>query len=617
MRGLETLLGLIFHSVEGCEHSIVAILKGESSIASPCGREDQSASTVNVLVDTWRNSPPWKELERILSTVESGEDEEITARDLHDRLDEALKKSLSIKERTATSSILSEPSPADSQARIIDYDITPDVGGSPAGQGGGDTSATKTGDIETLPSDTLGSSNLLQDWPELLDVYFANTNSWIPIVLKNDAFRAAYTLSTDFDSSKSNQLPLGDQACLISMLAYARYIQSITIGKNGFRKDLQDHSTNLFTQASQLISNYESQREIGHIQAMLVFTLLHYAQGNLRLAWSFVGRAVYHAVELGLLTSGITQSSPLNLRSKRVMLSCFVLETLLSARLHRRPYMRTSDVQSVGLLDTDGIEEWEPWKPAALSPFSMACNGLRPSQQPARILTTFNLLVQASTVINDNLQGHISDADKEIPQGHLDILRLLQSQNHLNNFVPQSEAHEASPQAVNLMLATVACLLQLMPLGADAGYGNFSCPSSPQACRILASVAEGVNQQTAIMLSPVSDVYLNIIESRNKNATSAFSHEALDSIRFVREIRMRYNETWRSTDLSREVTTVNQAEPIAVPNARVRVLGKGPSNQLGPRDQCSTMDTMNTAANGVGIYATRTPSAFVPLQSEG
>lgn len=621
MRGLEILLGLIFHSVEGCEHSIVAILKGESSIASPGGLEDQPASTVDVLVDGWRNSPSWKQLEIILSTVESGEDDEFTARDLHDRLNEALKKSLSIKEEPAQSTILSEASSDDSVASLGDHGSTPDVSGSPARQGDGGISSKQTGAIETLPSDTPGSSNLLRDWPELLDFFFANTNSWIPIVLKNDAFRAAYTLSTESNSSNANRLPLGDQACLYSMLAYARYTQCTTLGNIGSRQDLQDQFANLFAEASHLITTYESRREVGHIQAMLVFTLLHYAQGNLGLAWSLVGRAVYHAVELGLFQPGTTQSLPLDDRSKRVMLSCFVIETLVSARLRRRPYMRTSDVQSVGLIDADGIEEWEPWRRTSPSPSSITCNPQRPSHQPARILSTFNLLVHTSTIMNDNLQGYTSETDKKSAQEQLDTFHLLQSENRLDNLVAQLEAHDASPQAVNLMLATVACLPPVVSTGSDSRYRN-SCSSTIHfdAHRILAGVAEEVKQQSAAILSPISDVYLNIIESRNKNAISPFSHEALDSMKSLREIMVRYNGTWRSTDLDprhlAQAIIRTQTELIQVSNARFGVPNEGTNAQPSSRNQLATANVMNHATSGVGIYATRASGALVTPQPE-
>lgn len=616
MRGLEILVGLIFHSVEGCQDSVVAILKGESAIASPGERGEETASTVNVLVDAWRNSQSWKELDRILSIAEPGEDEEFTARDLHDRLDEALKKSLSIKEERDRSAMLHAVSPPDSLTVLLDHNGTSDIVGSPPPRDSG-LSTNSIGAIENRSSDIPrgGLSILLQDWSQLLDIYFANTNCWIPIVLRNDAFRAAYTVSNELNNKDANQLPLGDQACLLSMLAYARYTQCVAIGKYGSRQDLQGHFADLLAQASRLITSYESRRDIGHIQAMLILTLLHYAQGNLGLAWSFIGKAVYHAVELGLLKSGEPQSPPPDERSKRVILSCFVLETLLSARLHRRPYMRTSDIQSVGLLDAEGIEEWEPWRPTGLSSSEFTSNPPRPSHQPARILSTFNLLVQTSTILNDKLQCYTNGSEKRAPGESLDTFNLLQSQHRL---LARFEVQDTSPQALNLMLATIACIPHRVPAATEAGY---SSNMTLHIHGILTRVAEGVKQQGAITLSPMADIYLHLIENRNRDATLPLSRGALDSIKLVREIKAIYNKTWRNSNLGGrepvQATIRNQAEPIAIANAPSKVLGDGSRTQFGSRNLSSVMEIMDTAADGVGTHATRAPGAFVPLQPEG
>lgn len=598
----------------------MAILKGESAIASPSDRQEENATTVNALVDTWRNSPSWKELDRILSSAEPGEDEELTTRDLYERLNEALKKSLAFKDERDTSATLCTASILESLALLHDHGNRSDSAVSPRQGDVGISIRTVAGGILSSHIPIGGSSNLLQDWSQLLDIYFANTNCWIPIVLKNDAFRAAYTISHESDSNVTSQLSLGDHACLLSILAYARYTQCIATGKNGSWQDMQGHFNNLFTRASQLIATYESRRDVGHVQAMLVFTLLHYAQGNLGLAWSFVGRAVYHAVELGLLKSGVTQSPPLDDRSKRAVLSCFVLETLLSARLHRRPYMRTSDVQSVGLLDADGIEEWEPWRPTGLSSSASACDPPRPSHQPARILSTFNLLVETSTVLNDKLQN---DTDGKTSQETFDASHLFEAQHRLDKLVSQSEARGASPQALNLMLSTLACISYPVSTGADGGDSNRSRPShiNLDVHRILAHVSEGVKHQGAVTLSPVADAYLHIIEGRNGNTTSSSSQEVLDSIKSVREIRAMYNETWRNSRLGPgdpvQAIICTQAETMAAPNVPSGVLGEGSKTQPGSRNQSPVTRFMEPAASGAVAYAPRAPSAFVPLQREG
>lgn len=408
-------------------------------------------------------------------------------------------------------------------------------------------------------------------------------------------FRASYTVSTEPNSNDTKQLPSGEQACLFSMLAYARYTQCVAIRKYGSRQNLQDHFANLFAQASQLITTYESRRDVGDVQAMLIFTLLHYARGHLGLAWSFVGKAVYHAVDLGLLKSGVTQSQPLDDRSKRVILSCFVLETLLSARLHRRPYMRTEDIQSVGILDAEGIEEWEPWEPTALSSYESNSNPPRPFHQPARILSTFNLLVQTSTILNDKMHYHNNDFEKRAPGEHLGTSHLLQLQHRL---VARTEAQDTSPQALNLMLATLACIPHRVHTGTEAGYVS---NTTLDVHGMLARVAEGLKQQGAIALSPVADTYLHLIENRNRDVALPFSRGALDSVKLMREIKAMYNKTWRNTNLGPlepvQATVRNEAELITIANTSSRGLNENSETRSGSRNRSSGTMIMNTAAN--------------------
>lgn len=205
----------------------------------------------------------------------------------------------------------------------------------------------------------------------------------------------------------------------------------------------------------------------------------------------------------------------------------------------------------MGLLNADGIEEWDSWRPTGLLSSAVACNSPRPSHQPAEILSTFNLLVQTSTIINDNLQCDASDTNKKASREQTNTFHRLQSKIRLDSLVAQAEAHDAPPQAINLMLATVSCLPNLVPAASDPSHRNLSCSNTiaPDVHRSLASVAEGVKQPGAVTLSPVSDVYLYIIENRNRKATSPFSREALESIKSVPEIRARYNGTWLDTNL--------------------------------------------------------------------
>ena len=119
--------------------------------------------------------------------------------------------------------------------------------------------------------------------------------------------------------------------------------------------------------------------------------------GHYSRAWSLIGQAVRAAIDLQLdhpveLSSNSVRSRS---RSKHVFLGCFVLDTLISARLKRRPHLRSDEIEVVGLVEEDGLEEWDPWAD---------CLNVRrcsSSRVPAAILSTFNRLIQLLKSLND------------------------------------------------------------------------------------------------------------------------------------------------------------------------------------------------------------------------
>jgi hypothetical protein len=121
--------------------------------------------------------------------------------------------------------------------------------------------------------------------------------------------------------------------------------------------------------------------------------------GHYNRAWSLVGQAVRAAIDLqldrpvDLLSPSVKAPS----RSKHVFLGCFVLDTLIAARLKRRPHLRTDDVDVVGLVEVDGLEEWDPWTDC----LTVRRDSSGSSRVPASILSTFNRLVQVLKSLND------------------------------------------------------------------------------------------------------------------------------------------------------------------------------------------------------------------------
>jgi len=174
--------------------------------------------------------------------------------------------------------------------------------------------------------------------------------------------------------------------------------------------------------------------------------------GHYSRAWSLIGQAVRLALDLQLdqPVEPSSNSARSRSRSKHVFLGCFVLDTLISARLKRRPHLRSEDIDLIGFVEEDGLEEWDPWTD---------CLNVRrgsSSRIPASILSTFNHLIQLLKSLNDaicipsganHLQGSTALQDKlhlwiqSQPSSLFDLLSnngeltilLLPHQNHLYN----------------------------------------------------------------------------------------------------------------------------------------------------------------------------------------
>jgi Fungal specific transcription factor domain len=121
--------------------------------------------------------------------------------------------------------------------------------------------------------------------------------------------------------------------------------------------------------------------------------------GHYSRAWSLVGQAVRAAIDLQLdrpvdLASSSARSRS---RSKHVFLGCFVLDTLIAARMKRRPHLRSDEIDVVGLVEEDGLEEWDPWTDC----LNVRRGSFGNSRVPASILSTFNRLIQVLKFLND------------------------------------------------------------------------------------------------------------------------------------------------------------------------------------------------------------------------
>ncbi|KAJ5086272.1 hypothetical protein NUU61_007579 [Penicillium alfredii] len=231
---------------------------------------------------------------------------------------------------------------------------------------------------------------------QLLDIYFAVTHSWFPVVAKHNILRASYLYASAPVSVAAASPGSGDHAALWAILTYT-IIQSPATAQAG--PGAVSLAKEYYALSRSLIPSEKERYELGHIQALLLLTLVNMGLEDWTAAWLLSGQAVRMAIamELGVMTDA--RPSDGMRQSKAVFLGCFVVDSLLSFRLSRCPSVPPSDLAAVGLLEEDGLEEWNSW--VDVLPTMGAAQGKTPPRRgPLLALSCFNRLVELASVLN-------------------------------------------------------------------------------------------------------------------------------------------------------------------------------------------------------------------------
>ncbi|KAG0646699.1 Quinic acid utilization activator [Hyphodiscus hymeniophilus] len=408
VRGLEKLWGLAIRDVGDVEDDVLLVIAGETGTDSLTTWNDEVNS--DNLVEIWRKSQISRELERLLSNIEP-----LTDNGKRKRGEADSQPGKKIGLSTGAPSAKSEsqkPSSNNWPSRKLNVrgpDAAQDSPNFSAVVSESEKSAGREYESILSPYANIASTNSatiteVPDLPSeawhLLDVYFSYTHSWLPILEKHDLLRTSYQYS-----QSRNNIPMfghgsGDHAALWAAIAYAKF-QHRTINNiphaQGPVAEMVWTAERMYSHARSLIPNEEGIFELGHVQALLILALTNMGINQLTRAWFLIGQAVRAATSLGLgRPSDDIMKAFSKSRAKHVFLGCFVLDTIISARLEHRPHLRAQDVDLVGLIEEDGLEEWDPWKDCLA-----VRRGSVGSRGPAAVLSTFNKLVQVLQILNE------------------------------------------------------------------------------------------------------------------------------------------------------------------------------------------------------------------------
>ncbi|KAL4789191.1 fungal-specific transcription factor domain-containing protein [Aspergillus venezuelensis] len=247
---------------------------------------------------------------------------------------------------------------------------------------------------------------------QLLDLYFAATHSWFPIVAKHNILRASYLYANAPSITVARQSPgSGDHAALWALLSYTAFLS----------RPQSDHeppgalarTKQFYVVARSLVPAETEHYELGHVQALLLLTLTNIGLEDWTAAWMLSGQAVRMIMAMDMSTFSDARRSEEFRQGKAVFLGCFVVDSLLSFRFSRRPSMHSRDLIAVGLLDEDGLEEWNSW--ADVLPITGSSQGKNPPRRgPLLSFSCFNRLVELASVLNKIARDSIAGSNAHI-----------------------------------------------------------------------------------------------------------------------------------------------------------------------------------------------------------
>ncbi|KAF7622201.1 hypothetical protein AFLA_008747 [Aspergillus flavus NRRL3357] len=434
IRTLELLWGLVFCKIKGSEDVVRALLKAANmpSHLSTMGKEAEGSDT---LLFSWKNSAVLRDVERMLSLLEQPEDEqdkELRAPGDNDSPQDAEGSSVLSSDTLEwyipeglgdgrESSLAAGPSPIK----------TPTIGATAKSHLTRNTrdSGTQTPSPNdatedprilvthppSLSQSILHSSDSISKYPPrlpsntwaLIDIYFTYTQCWFPILEKHDILRTAFRHSEDDIPVPATSAGSGNHAALWAVLALASIQEASITATRQLPQAPSDRPNpkQLYATAKSLIPGEEGAYDIGHVQALLILSLIKLGQQEWAAAWVLVGQAVRISQCLRLDRPPSTQSIngdglKSSGRAKHVFLGCFVLETIVAMQTDQTPSLRKSDLMKIGPINEDGLEEWHPWEDqTGLRPVGLSRGNFH--RGPLHALSTFNRLVSLICILND------------------------------------------------------------------------------------------------------------------------------------------------------------------------------------------------------------------------
>ncbi|KAJ5863425.1 hypothetical protein N7455_007493 [Penicillium solitum] len=546
VRGLEKLWALSICNIDGFENTMLAML---GNTAESAGRREKlmsvwsDDSTSESLHESWKTSRLFGALEKMLSSSDAPGP--ATGKRLRNPQDDGPDSQWGFRV-ARTSTPLGPGAP-----RVVEP--------FPTSPGVKRARLSKDSDGRGISGPSPHTLQLPPQTSQLLDIYFAITHSWFPVVAKHNILRASYLYANAPFSIATASPGSGDHAALWAILSYT-ITQSRMISRAGPAGTVA-LAKEYYAVSRNLIPTEKERYEPGHIQALLLLSLVNMGLEDWTAAWLLSGQAVRMAISMGLGTVSDGRRSDELRQGKAVFLGCFVVDSLLSFRLSRSPAMPPSDLTAVGLLEEDGLEEWNSW--VDVLPPTGAPQGSKnsPRRGPLLALSCFNRLVELASVLN-KVSRHISSGYNMATFAQQLVMELKQWDDCLplgcRLIGPESiypERHSALlPHQSYLGLTYVATLLwlYLQLISGEQGLHRSQRPATEGAKKLLyrglSMLTQHLENFSMCGLPPLFELSLRTIaEQAFRLRTTADSPDTFPFARWADELRHKttaFTSTW-------------------------------------------------------------------------
>lgn len=413
---MEKLWAVMIQKIKGLDSTVEQVINDDQEELIYIWNHQRHGEDLHI---TWKESKILAELEKLLSRLDQSASNELKRkRDITDN-------GLTNQSQTEA---LTEPDPISARYQVTTLDLS-----------GPNPSYLQTSSLAEDPS-LREVANLPESAPNLLNHYFKYTHCWFPILDRPNTLKKLYEYRR---SPRPTQPTSADLALLWAVCAYSQQQMSRSVANAIPSEEMNVAIKQMRQTARSLIPAETEILESGHVQAILLIVLLDMGTASWSSAWLLVGLAVRILLDKIESLDNPTRGWLATLQG------CFVLDTLIAARLERPPHLQSGHLQRTNFLDENGSEEWEPWQPGG--------NEATQSREPAFTISCFNRLTDLCMIVNLACLQQPSQpaADQALMEAHRIAQRFA---------FPIMTAEQRPPHQMLLQATYFASLVKISPL---------------------------------------------------------------------------------------------------------------------------------------------------------